>query len=343
MYRIEHADCFEWLKQQPAQSIHAVCTDPPYGILEFSEKELAKLRIGRGGIWRLPPKLGGSQRDPLPRFTVLTDGQKEQLRDYFRDWGKLLMPVLVPGAHVCVAGHPILQHLVQGALVTAGFEVRPAIVRLYYGFRGGDRPKNAEAEFPEVCVSPKGAYEPWMLFRKPIAGRTVAENLRTWKTGALRRLSAGKPLPDAIPSGRTPRREEAIADHPCLKPQHFMRILVRSLLPLGEGTILDPFLGAGSTVAAAQAVGYDSVGVELDAEYFALAQKAIPRLAALYPGFHGQEIEVELNGHVEHFEPQAQFGLALAETPTPYRIKKAESARPVHGASRFNRRDVSRQ
>jgi site-specific DNA-methyltransferase (adenine-specific) len=43
--------------------------------------------------------------------------------------------------------------------------------------RGGDRPKNAEAEFPEVCVSPKGAYEPWMLFRKPIDTNTVAENL----------------------------------------------------------------------------------------------------------------------------------------------------------------------
>jgi site-specific DNA-methyltransferase (adenine-specific) len=330
MHQIEHADCFEWLKRQPARSIHAVCTDPPYGLLEFSEKELTKLRIGRGGVWRLPPKVGGSQRDPLPRFTILTDGQKEQLRDYFRDWGKLLMPVLVPGAHVCVAGHPILQHLVQSAMVTAGFEVRPAIVRLYYGFRGGDRPKNAEAEFPEVCVSPKGAYEPWMLFRKPIGERTVAENLRKWKTGALRRLSADKPLPDAIPSGRTPQREEAIADHPCLKPQHFMRILVRSLLPLGQGTVLDTFMGAGSTVAAARAVGYDAVGVELDAEYFAMAQKAIPRLAALYPNFQGQEIEVELNGYVGHFDAESQLGLALAESPIPYGVRKADSAKRVH-------------
>jgi hypothetical protein len=150
-----------------------------------------------------------------------------------------------------------------------------------------------------------------------------------------------KPLPDAIPSGRTPRREEAIADHPCLKPQHFMRILVRSLLPVGEGTILDPFLGAGSTVAAAQAVGYDSLGIELDAEYFAMAQKAIPRLAALYPGFRGQEMEVELNGHVEHFEAEAQLGLSLAESPSPYRLRKADSVKPVHDTSRLKRPNVS--
>src|SRR2546423_11511948 len=85
-----------------------------------------------------------------------------------------------------------------------------------------------------------------MLFRKPIDKKTVAEILRRWKTGALRRLSTDKPLPDAIPSGRTPKREEAISNHPCLKPQHFMRIIVRALLPLGEGSLLDPFMGSGS-------------------------------------------------------------------------------------------------
>lgn len=255
------------------------------------------MRTGRGGVWRLPPKVGGSQRDPLPRFTVLTPAQKQHLREYFCEWGELLIKVLIPGAHVCIAGHPVLQYHVQSAMSEAGFEVRPAIMRLYYGFRGGDRPKNAESEFPDVCVSPKGAYEPWMLFRKPIQAATVAENLRCWQTGGLRRLSTEKPLPDAIPSGRTPKREEAISDHPCLKPQHFMRIIVRSLLPLGRGTVLDPFMGSGSTIAAAEAIGYDSIGLEIDGKYFSLAQKAVPRLAALYSHFKGAEIEIELNGN----------------------------------------------
>src|SRR2546422_9013363 len=80
MYRIEQSDCFDWLRNCPAHSVHAVCTDPPYGILEFTEKELAKLRAGRGGVWRLPPKVGGSHRDPLPRFTVLSEEQKQHLR-----------------------------------------------------------------------------------------------------------------------------------------------------------------------------------------------------------------------------------------------------------------------
>ncbi len=325
MYHIEQTDCFEWLRKCPAHSLHAVCTDPPYGILEFTEKELIKLRAGRGGVWRLPPKVGGSQRDPLPRFTILTDEQKQHLRDYFRDWGKLLLNVLVPGAHVCVAGHPILQHHVQGAMTEAGYEVRPAIMRLYYSFRGGDRPKNAEAEFPEVCVSPKGAYEPWMLFRKPIEAKTVAENLRCWKTGALRRLSTDKPLPDAIPSGRTPKREEAISDHPCLKPQHFMRIIVRALLPLGEGTILDPFMGSGSTIAAAEAVGYTATGLELDNEYFRLAERAIPRLAELYPDFIGQELQMDAIYGARQEKETNQLALVLADHRVKYKVRKRKA------------------
>ena len=319
MYHLQHADCFDWLRGCPAHSLHAVCTDPPYGLLEFTEKEVSKLRAQRGGVWRLPPTIGGSKRDPLPRFTVLNDAQRKNLARYFHEWGALLLPALAPGAHVCVAGHPIMQHLVQTAMADAGYEVRTAIMRLYFSFRGGDRPKNAEQEFPEVCVTPKGAYEPWMLFRKPIAERTVAENLRRWRTGGLRRLGPNKPLPDSIPSGRTPDREEAISDHPCLKPQHFMRIIVRALLPLGEGVVLDPFMGSGSTIAAAMAVGYDAIGTEIDETYFRLAKQSIPRLAALYPGFRGDDLDMGVSLPTMEADDSRQMSLTLAETGGAYR------------------------
>lgn len=292
-YQIFRADCFDWLRDQPGNSIHGVLTDPPYGLIEFSRQELDKLRNGKGGgVWRIPPALGGCRRDPLPRFTVLSEREKSNLREYMRGWGQAIMPVLVPGAHAIVAGHPMLQYLVQSGMAEAGFEVRGAIMRLYTSFRGGDRPKGAEREFAEVSVTPRSACEPWMLFRKPLGERTVAENLRRWGTGGLRRLAVDKPLPEAIASGRTPEVETAISDHPCLKPQHFLRILARALLPLGRGAILDSFLGSGSTVAAAQAVGYDAVGIEIDERYFIEARENIPRLATLYPDFKGDGLEL---------------------------------------------------
>lgn len=40
--------------------------------------------------------------------------------------------------------------------------------------------------------------------------------------------------------------------------------MVRSILPMGEGVVLDPFFGSGTTIAACQVVSYDSIGVEMD-------------------------------------------------------------------------------
>jgi site-specific DNA-methyltransferase (adenine-specific) len=60
-----------------------------------------------------------------------------------------------------------------------------------------------------------------------------------------------------------------------------MRRLVHAALPLGQGIVLDPFMGAGSTIAACAAVGYRGIGIELDPAYFAMAQGAIPALARL--------------------------------------------------------------
>ena len=181
-------------------------------------------------------------------------------------------------------------------------------MRLYVGFRGGDRPKLAEREFSDVCVTPRGCYEPWMLFRKPISERTVAANLRKWGTGGLRRLGGEKPLPDVIQSSRTPEVESGIANHPTIKPQHILRILVRAMLPRGTGVILDPFAGSGSTIAAADAVGYDAIGLELDEHYFAESLRAVPLLARLYPSMKGDSLESPTELESDERRPKRRSG-----------------------------------
>ena len=134
-----------------------------------------------------------------------------------------------------------------------------------------------------MSVMPRSQWEPWVLLRRPLEGR-VQDNLRKWKTGGFRRLSADRPFGDVIKSNPTSATERAIAPHPSLKPQDFMRHVVRGSLPLGEGIVLDPFAGSGSTLAAAEAVGYESIGVEKDPHFFALATRAIPKLVAFKNG-----------------------------------------------------------
>lgn len=276
-------DCLDWLQRQPERTIHAVVTDPPYGLVEYSRSEQSKLRRGRGGVWRIPPSFDGCKRSPLPRFTTLTASDVRGLIEFFGNWGCRLRRVLVPGAHVFVASNPLVSYAVSTALVDAGLERRGEIIRLVMTLCGGDRPKNAHEEFPDVTVMPRSMWEPWLLFREPLEGR-VQDNLRRWKTGALRRSSQHQPFGDVIESAPTRKVERAIAPHPSLKPQAFLRKIVRAALPLGEGLVLDPFAGAGSTLAACEHVGYGSIGVELDEQYTELAKTAIPRLAVYQPG-----------------------------------------------------------
>ena len=274
------SDCMSWLATQPTNSIHAVVTDPPYGIREYSAQEQSKLRRGRGGMWRIPPSFDGHVRSPLPRFTVLDDDDRAFLLVFFKNFARLLHRVVVPGGNIAVASNPPLAHIVSSAFSAGGFEIRGSVVRLTMTMRGGDRPKNAHTEFDGVSVMPRSMWEPWVIARKPIEGR-VQDNLRKWKTGGWRRPSEERPFGDVIRSSPATQRERKIANHPSLKPQSFMRQLVRASLPLGEGVVLDPFAGSGSTLAAANFVGYESVGVEKDPVYAKMAARAIEPLSRL--------------------------------------------------------------
>lgn len=141
-------------------------------------------------------------------------------------------------------------------------------------------------------------WEPWVAFRKALQGR-AQDNLRKWGTGGFRRPGPGKPFGDVIRSNPTPKAERLIAPHPSLKPQGFLRQLVRASLPLGKGVVLDPFAGSGSTLAAANAVGYDSIGIENDPYYIQVAVKAISELSSLHGVFREScgWIEAENSGN----------------------------------------------
>jgi site-specific DNA-methyltransferase (adenine-specific) len=276
---LHQTNCLTWLGHRSEKSIHAVVTDPPYGVHEYTAEQQAKLRARKGGIWRIPPSFDGVSRSPLPRFTIMSRTDLEYLQRFFYGWATVLRPTLVPGAHVMLACNPLVSPYISAALGEAGLERRGEVIRLVMTMRGGDRPKNAHEEFDGVSVMPRSQWEPWLLYREPLeVGKTVADNLRKWKTGGLRRISDNLPFGDVIQSHPTRPRERELAGHPSLKPQSFLRQVVRAALPLGEGVVLDPFAGSGSTLAAAEWNKYDSIGIELDPEYVKVAKRAIPAL-----------------------------------------------------------------
>jgi len=286
-----HADAFEWLSRLPPESLDGLVFDPPYGVKEYELDQIEKMLSGGTGIWRIPPAFDGSVRAPLPRFTALDEDERKTLHRFFRDLAIAALPALKPGAHIFMASNAFLSQLVFGAMVEGGFEFRTEIIRLVQTLRGGDRPKLGEKDFPDVCSLPRGCYEPWGLFRKPMPPKmTVRECLRVFGTGGLRRRADGNPFTDLISSERTSKREREIAPHPSLKPQSLLRQLVRAVLPLGTGLIAPPFMGSGSTVAAAEAIGYRCIGVERHNDYYKMATKVVPQLIAVRAGERSSKI-----------------------------------------------------
>ena len=273
-------DAIHWLAEAPECCLHAIVTDPPYALVEYSKVNLDKKRSGRGGVWRIPPSFDGARRNPLPRFTTLNEEEIAQIHRFLEAFAYGALRSLVPGGHMLIASNPLVSTTTFHALQEAGFEKRGEIIRLVQILRGGDRPKGAESDFPSVTVMPRSCWEPWGVFRKPFRG-TVADNLRKWGAGGMRRTSALEPFKDVIRCSPTRSSEKRIAPHPSLKPQKFLRRIVRAVLPLGVGIAYDPFAGSGSTLAAAQAVGYRSIGTDHDLEFFDMSRESVPKLAAL--------------------------------------------------------------
>ena len=68
--------------------------------------------------------------------------------------------------------------------------------------------------------------------------------------------------------------------HPTVKPQELMKYLIRMVTPKG-GTVLDPFMGSGSTGMAAKDLEFNFIGIEMDEEYFKICQERIEEINPL--------------------------------------------------------------
>src|SRR5262245_26745372 len=79
-------DCLTWLRARAERSVHAVVTDPPYGLHEYTPEQQRKLHARKGGVWRIPPSFDGHLRSPLPRFTTLSREDLDYLQRFFHQW-----------------------------------------------------------------------------------------------------------------------------------------------------------------------------------------------------------------------------------------------------------------
>lgn len=96
--------------------------------------------------------------------------------------------------------------------------------------------------------------------------------------------TSGKP--SSISEGRNTEYRNT---HPTVKPTDLMRYLCRLVTPPG-GTVLDPFMGSGSTGRGAVLEGFNFIGIEMMPEYFEIADARIAAVEAnVATKMHGKD------------------------------------------------------
>ena len=161
---IVYADCLEWLSRVPENSIHAIVTDPPYGVKEYDLDQLEKRAGGNGGIWRIPPSFDGHTRAPLPRFTALDANERERVRRFFIAWAKLVTHALRPGGHVFIATNAFIAQLLYDALVDGGWSFADSLSGWCERFAAETVRRTPKRSFPACRRCPRAAMNPGVFF-----------------------------------------------------------------------------------------------------------------------------------------------------------------------------------
>lgn len=289
---IHHGDCLDVLRGMPDNSVDAICCDPPYGLSNTSPQHVIETmrEWANGNTEYVPAVSGGFMGAAWDSFVPPPAVWTECFR------------VLKPGGHLATFSGTRTIGLMDTSVRLAGFDHRDTIgAALAAWVTGQGFPKSlnvakatGDPAHEGLGTALKPSWEPILLYRKPLAEKTVAANVTEHGTGALN-IAATRigPKPDDVPfkyaakapKKERPRYEDAegrTIQHPTTKPLTIMRWITALTCPEG-GTVLDPFAGSGTTVEAAILEGFNVIGIEREEAYLPLIQQRIDRANDVLP------------------------------------------------------------
>ena len=93
-----------------------------------------------------------------------------------------------------------------------------------------------------------------------------------------------------------PKQEQERTAHPTQKPLSMMQLLCKAYCTQ-DGTVLDPFMGSGTTPLAAKTLDRQYIGIEINEQYYKIASD---RLERHYDNDNAKMLQSVLNNHAEH-------------------------------------------
>lgn len=170
-------DCMDVIGELPANSVHAIVTDPPYG-LNFMGEDWDNFRRKNNQADSGRDDVFGRTSSTSPAHGAETDGERYQ--EWCEDWAREVKHALKPGGHLLAFSGNRTHHRLFSGVEDAGFEIRDTITWHYgSGFPKGLNVSNG------WNTTLKPATEFVAVGRAPLSEGKVAENVQTHGTGAL--------------------------------------------------------------------------------------------------------------------------------------------------------------
>lgn len=281
-------DCRELMGALEANSVHLVLTDPPY----FLDGLDSGWRKGKGETARATGSVG-----TLPVGMKFDPKQGRALQGFMEEVAREWMRVLVPGGFALAFSQPRLAHRMAAGIEDAGFEIRDllawrftkraqfkAFSQTHFVRRMGLSVKDEAALLASLggrkTPQLRPQFEAVILAQKPREG-TFVENWQKWRAGlidATRSLDGS--APSTVMTVEKPTESEkgaAAGAHLTPKPVDLLAHLIELFSEPGQ-TVLDPFLGSGSTAVAAARTGRACIGIDINRDYIAMAASRLEKL-----------------------------------------------------------------
>lgn len=279
--RLYEGDCRAVLSRLRARTVHVVVTDPPY----FLDGLDAGWRKGTAGP-RGTGAVGG-----LPVGMRFSPAQGGRLQAFLEPIAQQLWRVLKPGAFVLMFSAPRLAHRVAAALESSDFEIRDQFAWHYRrksqfkAFKQDHFVKRRTDMLPsekEEAIrrldgrrTPqlRPQFESIVCAQKPREG-TFVDNWLRHRTGLI---DATQALDGRVPStvmAIEKSTRERYNGHLTPKPVELCEHLIRVFSAPGQ-TVLDPFMGSGTTCIAAHKTGRRSIGIDVCHDYIQIARKRL--------------------------------------------------------------------
>lgn len=281
--RIFNMDCLTMLKGMPDNSVELIVTDPPYGIdgmgAHWNHDNLKARTCNRSSQT--------SSVSGLPASMPFNPQQGKELQAFLEPIFRECLRVLKPGGYLISFSQGRLYPRMACAAENAGFEVRDMCIWKHQGGQGKAASQTHRIKKMRISEKEKTAliesiggrktpqllpkFEPFVVAMKPKEG-TFVDNWQRYRVGLID-VRNGDAQQSTIFECPKPN-ERAYVDHMTIKPIALLERLIEVFSSKGQ-TVLDPFMGTGTTGKAAINTGRKFIGSEIEKHSFKLAQRRL--------------------------------------------------------------------